>query len=131
LNEELPGSDPVERPPRHSVMLSATVQRFGAGPPTKHRVRDLSPGGVRIDQAAALDVGATVLVTVGALQSVGATVVWVRNGLAGLKFASIIDPDDARAKAAIAPRVAGGNAQEAGDAPTPGWGTLLKNPYRK
>jgi hypothetical protein len=31
-------------------------------------------------------------------------VVWVSDGSAGLKFAQLINPDDARAKAAIAPR---------------------------
>lgn len=57
-----------------SVMLSATVERFGGGGPTKHRVRDLSSGGVRIDQADALKAGATVLISVGVFVAVGATV---------------------------------------------------------
>jgi hypothetical protein len=111
-------------------MLSATVERFG-GQPTKHRVRDLSAGGVRIDQAAGLSVGATVLFTVGALESVGATVVWTRDGSAGLMFVHPINPDDARAKAAIAPR-ADERAQDATrPKPTAGWIPDLKNPYRR
>ncbi|MEG3164963.1 PilZ domain-containing protein [Sphingomonas sp. PB2P19] len=131
---DCPGSDGTaasasrERPPRASVMLSATVERFGGGGPTKHRVRDLSPGGVRIDQAADLRMGATVLVTVGALEAIGATVVWVREGTAGLKFAQPIDPNDAKAKVAIAVRPA--------PAPTDhrlkaGWTLDLRNPYKK
>src|SRR3569623_15002 len=49
---------PRERLPRASVMLSATVEYFGGGAPTRHRVRDLSPGGIRIDQEGGMRVGA-------------------------------------------------------------------------
>jgi hypothetical protein len=115
-----------DRPPRPSVLLSATVERFGGGAATKHRVRDLSPGGVRIDQAADLREGATVLVTVGALQAIGATVIWVRDGTAGLKFAHAIDPNDAKAKVAVAARPA---AVPADNAPKAGWTHDLRNPY--
>lgn len=124
-----PVSEPVARAPRHSVFLSATVQRFGNTAPTKHRVRDLSTGGVRIDQATGLQRGATVLVTVGALEAVGATVIWVRDGAAGLEFAEPIDPDAARAKAAVAPRPATPRSAEAG--PSAGWVPGLRNPYRR
>lgn len=128
---EAPSCDePVARAPRNSVFLSATVERFGGGAPTKHRVRDLSTGGVRIDQAANLQAGATVLVTVGALEAVGATVVWVRDGAAGLAFAHPVDPDAARAKAAVAPRPAT-RPSAAGVVPTAGWVPNLQNPYRK
>lgn len=124
--------EPAAREPRDSVMLSATLERFGASTATKHRVRDLSTGGVRIDQAADLRTGATVLVSIGALQAVGATVVWVEKGSAGLRFLEPINPDEARAKAAIAPRPAGGAPQPAAPkAPTAGWVHDLNNPYRK
>jgi hypothetical protein len=116
-------------------MLSATVERFGRGAPTKHRVRDLSTGGVKIDQAADLRPGSTVLVTVGALQSVGATVVWVKDGSAGLKFAHDIDPADARASTVIAPRAGSERGRPpvapAAPAPTAGWLGDLSSPYRK
>lgn len=126
-------TDQPERSERHSVMLSATIEQFGApGISTKHRVRDLSAGGVRIDAAADFRPGATVLVTVGALESVGATVVWVKAGWAGLKFAELVDPDQARAKAAIAPPRAGGPIRKpAATAPSAGWITDLDSPYRK
>lgn len=39
------------REPRQSVFLSATLERFGSAETTRHRVRDLSPQGMRIDQA--------------------------------------------------------------------------------
>jgi hypothetical protein len=124
--------EPAAREPRDSVMLSATVERFGAGAPTRHRVRDLSTGGVRIDQAIGLHTGATVLVSIGALQAVGATVVWVEKGSAGLRFLEPINPDDARAKAAIAPRPVGGPPSDVlPKAPTAGWVRDLNNPYRK
>lgn len=89
------------------MFLRATVERFGSAELTEHKVRDLSQGGVLIDQAGNLRQGATVLVTVGALASVGATVAWTRDGRAGLAFAHPINPDLARARVAIAPKVDG------------------------
>ena len=77
----------LQREPRQSVFLSATLDRFGSADTTKHRVRDLSGQGMRIDQAGGLQVGATVLVTVGQLEAVGATIVWIKEGAAGVKFA--------------------------------------------
>ncbi len=133
-----PDTDDADRPalppraPRHHVLLSAVVERFGGGAPTRHRVRDLSTGGVRLDQAGSLRVGATVLVTVGALQSVGATVVWVKDGLAGLKFAEAIEPGEARAKTVIAPsRAANPALERPAIAPRAGWIGDLRDAYRK
>lgn len=119
------------RAPRDSVMLSALIERFGGGAPTRHRVRDLSSGGVRIDQAAALPVGATVLVTIGSLEAVGATVAWVKGEAAGLKFAAPIEPADARAKAAVAPRARQEPSPAGLRVPTAGWIRDLNNPYRR
>lgn len=125
-------SESLTRARRESVMLSATVERFGGSVPTNHRVRDLSTGGVRIDQATCLQAGATILVSVGTLQAVGATVVWVKSGSAGLKFAEPINPDNARAKAAIVPRAIDDGATDVRNAgPTAGWMPSLNNPYRK
>lgn len=76
-----------QREPRQSVFLSATLDRFGSADTTKHRVRDLSGQGMPIDQAGGLQVGATVLVTVGQLEAVDATIVWIKEGAAGVKFA--------------------------------------------
>ena len=39
------------RAERHRVMLGALIERFGHGGATRHRVRDLSTTGVRVDQA--------------------------------------------------------------------------------
>lgn len=82
---------PQPREPRESVFLSGLVTRFGQGAPTKHRVRNLSPDGACLDQAEPLRQGQTILLDVGVLAEVGATVVWVNGNLAGLKFAHRID----------------------------------------
>lgn len=123
------GAGLVPRAPRQRVMLNAVIEQFGAGPATQHRIRDLSSGGARIDQAGDLRAGSTVLVSVGALAAVGATVSWVRDGTAGLQFAEQIDPEAARAKAAIAPRAKDAAATREG--PKVGWIPNLNNPYAR
>jgi hypothetical protein len=123
---------PTERKARASVMLSAAIERFGGGEPSRHRVRDLSTDGIRIDQAVGLQVGATVVISIGALQAIGATVVWIDKGPAGLRFVEPINPDDARAKAVITPRPPAGAARDVRTSgPTAGWMPDLHNPYRK
>lgn len=119
-----------DRAPRQHVMLNATVERFGGSPPTKHRVRDLSSGGVRIDQAIDMRVGATVLVSVGELEAVGATVVWVKDDSAGLKFAHAVELNQAKAKVAIAPRPSDKDSRCVKSAAKAGWISGLRNPYR-
>ena len=86
---------------------------------------------MRIDLAAGLQIGATVLVAVGQLEAVGATIVWVKEGYAGVQFAKAIDPDQARGKAAVR-RTADivPNKQEQRGA-TAGWVADLNSPYRK
>lgn len=116
----------------------AIVEQFGGTAATKHRVRDLSVGGIRIDNVTGLRTGATVLISVGTLQAVGATVQWVRDGFAGLAFAEQIDPADAHKKTAIAPTVPTAAPQpvkfDVGRTiapPSAGWIDELRNPYRK
>lgn len=113
------------RQPRQNVLLGAEICGFGGGTPTKHRVRDLSSTGARVDRAGALKPGATVLVSVGVLDQVGATVVWVKGDSAGLKFAEAIDPDAARSRAIVAPS----RAQD--DSAAAGWLFDQSSPYRK
>ncbi len=86
------------REARESVLLAAEVSRFGVKDVTKHRLRDLSSRGAKIDKADALRCGETVLVTVGSLAAIGATVMWVTDGAAGLQFFEPIEPDAARSK---------------------------------
>lgn len=117
------------RMPRQQVLLGAEICGFGGGEPTKHRVKDLSVSGARVDRAGGLKPGATVLVSVGVLRAVGATVIWVRNDMAGLRFAETIDPDAARSKAIIAPpKPRPSLAVERGA--TAGWVQDRSSPYR-
>jgi transcriptional regulator GlxA family with amidase domain len=99
---------PLVREPRQNVMLGAQICGFGARSRTQHRIRDLSRRGARIDQAGSLRVGATVLVSVGLLEEVGATVIWVEADLAGLRFADPIDPSLARSKTIRLPKTPAG-----------------------
>jgi hypothetical protein len=125
----------VQRDQRASVMLVAVIEHFGGKPATKHRVRDLSPGGLRVDNVEGLRSGATVLVSVGALETVAAQVRWVRLGFAGLAFAKPINPDEARTKVAVEPSRIGERAStkpRTASAPaTAGWTEDVQNPYRK
>lgn len=128
---------PDRRMRRQNVLLGAKISGFGDGSPTNHRIRDLSASGARIDRASALRTGATVLVSVGVLETVGATVVWVQEDIAGLKFAELIDPDAARSKAIVAPGKHRNFDQQgaAGTRPDPalraGWISELNSPYRR
>lgn len=115
------------RQPRQNVLLGAEIRGFGPGAPTKHRIRDLSSTGARIDRAGSLKAGSTVLVSVGVLEQVGATVIWVRGDMAGLKFAESIDPDAARSKAIVAPSPKNEPRHDA----SAGWVADLNDAYRK
>ncbi|WP_337846347.1 PilZ domain-containing protein [Sphingomonas sp.] len=118
------------RMPRQQVLLGAEICGFGGGAPTKHRVKDLSVSGAKVDRAGTLRPGATVLVSVGVLKAVGATVIWVKDDLAGLRFAELIDPDAARSKAIIAPpKPRPAVAVDRGA--TAGWIQDLNSPYRR
>lgn len=86
------------REERESVFLSAVVTRFGRDETSRHRVRNLSTRGACVDQAAMLQRGQTVLIDVGVLEEVGATVAWVAGGLAGLSFAHPIRIDAAKTR---------------------------------
>ncbi|MGK6324155.1 PilZ domain-containing protein [Sphingomonas sp. DT-51] len=120
----------LPRAERHRVMLGALIERFGQAGATRHRVRDLSATGVRVDQAERLQRGATVLVTVGALAAVGATVVWVEQGAAGLRFAQPIDPNDARAKTFVAKPGASTRPRDEALAAA-GWLTHIRGAYER
>jgi hypothetical protein len=126
---DAPGPDGLApRQPRQNVLLGAEISGFGGGTPTKHRVRDLSRTGARVDRAGSLKVGSTVLVSVGVLDQVGATVVWVKGDSAGLKFAEPIDPEAARSKTLVPsapkPIPVDGSAGA-------GWIFDLNDPHRK
>lgn len=132
--------DHTARATRTSVMLTALVEKDSGRSATRHRVRDLSVGGMRIDNAAGLHADMTIRASVGALQAVTGTVKWVRGGFAGLAFDTPIDLDEARSKVAVATRAPEPArtldrrpALTAAPAPPPtaGWIQDLRNPYRK
>lgn len=118
------------RMPRQQVLLGAEICGFGGGAPTKHRVKDLSVAGAKVDRAGMLRPGATVLVSVGVLKAIGATVIWVKDDQAGLRFAETIDPDAARSKAIIAPPKPRPTTVVDRGA-TAGWIRDLNSPYRR
>jgi hypothetical protein len=121
------------RATRTSVMLIALVEQGHAA--TSHRVRDLSVGGARIDNAATLTAGGTVSISVGALRAIGATVRWARNGFAGLAFAEPIILEEAHTKALITRARTAEPLDtlncEVTRVPTAGWIEQIRNPYRR
>ncbi|WP_375428610.1 PilZ domain-containing protein [uncultured Sphingomonas sp.] len=130
--------DLTARSPRQQVLLGAEIGGFGGGTPTKHRIKDLSTTGARVDRAGSLRPGSTVLVSVGVLAAIGATVVWVKDDAAGLRFAEPIDPDAARSKTFVAPKTTSGagpapgsTARAPGPVATAGWVGTMANPYRR
>lgn len=81
---------------RESVMMRASVWMPGARTPTDHRIRNLSPSGACIGDPAWLKRGDHIRVTVGHVHDVDATVMWVMDGLAGIRFDRPIDLAAAR-----------------------------------
>ncbi len=121
----------AERAPRLNVMLMATVEHFRWAAPTRHRVRDLSTGGARIDNAEQMFAGETLQISIGAAQAITATIKWVCRGSAGLSFEEVINIDEARKNVAAQPKlIARPKLQVASSEPTVGWFKELKDPYR-
>jgi len=121
------------RPARRQVMLGAEISRLDGSVPTKHRMKDVSASGARIDRAGMLTAGATVRVSVGVLAAVEATVAWVKGDTAGLHFARPIDVDAARSKTLVTPPKPVADHRPLGAEPqaTAGWVADLTNPYQR
>ncbi|WP_162242967.1 PilZ domain-containing protein [Sphingomonas sp. Leaf412] len=77
------------------MILYAAVTREG-GAAVDCRVRNLSSTGACIDDAAALRPGQRATVQMGALRPMGADVMWVERGFAGLRFDGAVDLAAAR-----------------------------------
>jgi hypothetical protein len=112
----------LSRATRTSVMLSAELFRDGRQGSSAHRVTNIPETGLCIAQPGDLAAGSVVVVTIGRVEQVPADVIWVRTGLAGLKFQTPIDIAEARAR-----RPAGYKSV----APSAGWLTALNDPYAK
>ena len=113
--------EPAARSPRTSVMLTTHVFTMGAAEPSTHRVINLSATGVCIAQPAGLQPDTIVAVSIGQIDHAAADIVWVRGGLAGLKFRRPIDLAAARTRRASGSVMA---------APGAGWLGDLTDAYR-
>lgn len=106
---------------RDSVILNARIET--ADRVVECRVRNLSQTGACIDNAGNLNPGDRVLVTMGMVHHVEASVRWARDGRAGLHFeGALIDIGAARrprGTVAAAPRTVAG------------WLDNLHSPYRR
>ncbi|MFA6117549.1 MAG: PilZ domain-containing protein [Sphingomonas sp.] len=117
------------RSPRQQLLLGAEIAGIGRGPSTKHRIKNLSATGARVDGAAFLKPGATISVSIGALEAIKAMVVWVDGPVAGLKFAEPIDPGAARSKTIVSNGKAIPVLDSRDPSPTAGWVADLESPY--
>jgi PilZ domain-containing protein len=124
------GADTVqERSPRQQLLLGVEIAGLGRGLSTKHRIKNLSATGARVDGAAFLTPGAILSVSIGALEAIEAVVVWVDGPVAGLKFAEPIDPDAARSKTIVSNGKAIPEPVSRDPSPTAGWVADLESPY--
>ncbi len=112
----------LSRATRISVMLSAELFRDGRHGSSAHRVTNISETGLCIAQPGDLAVGSVVVVTIGRVEQVPADIIWVRTGLAGLKFQRPIDVVEARGRRPAGYKVV---------APSAGWLAALNDPYAK
>ena len=117
------------RSPRQQLLLGVEIAGLGRGLSTKHRIKNLSATGVRVDGAAFLTPGAILSVSIGALEAIKAVVVWVDGPVAGLKFEEPIDPDAARSKTIVSIGKAIPDSVSRDPSPTAGWVADLESPY--
>ncbi|MFG6282002.1 PilZ domain-containing protein [Sphingomonas sp. S6] len=105
------------REKRNSVIVRAIVMTAD-GRSRERRVRNLSRHGACIEHDNDLSTGATVMLHMGSMPDLVATVRWVSDRLAGLSFNELIDLDEARKPRGV------------GVTPRAGWIADLNNPYR-
>ena len=104
------------RDKRSGVIIRATIAIDGTT--VERRVRNLSRRGACIDHDGELTAGQSIGVSMGILNDLKATVMWVRPTLAGLRFDDTIDLDAARRPRAITAGV------------QTGWMTDIRHAYR-
>lgn len=92
----LNGATMAQREPRSHVMLSARIWRDGWEEPSMHRLINISAHGACLGQATSLARDDVVIVQIGSMEPMEATVAWSRQGIAGLRFAEPIDVAQAR-----------------------------------
>ena len=109
---------PGPRAKRSSVIIRAIVHLPG-NKQIERRVRNLSATGACIDHVSDVATGDRLVMDMGSLRGLSATVVWVRDHLAGLTFAEPVDLEAARK-----PRGTGAVSISSG------WLADLKDAYR-
>ena len=112
---------PAERPRRDSVILNARIETNDGV--VECRVRNLSETGACIDNKAALRPDDRVLVTMGTVHHVEATVRWAEGGRVGLYF------EGAKIDIAAARRPRGTVAPASRN--VAGWLENMHSPYRR
>jgi hypothetical protein len=122
LKDESAPAEAIERARRSSVMLKAEVAT-SLGVRTTHRVRNLSATGAQVDQAETIQSEAGVLLCLGTLDPIPATIIWTTGTRAGLAFADPIDVDDPRIKMAL-------KGRSSVVAPSAGWAAKMVDRYR-
>ena len=95
------------REPRASVIIKALV-RTSQGKESDRRVRNLASAGACIDHAGELAEGDDLSLDIGTLTNVCAKVIWVRERVAGIRFAHKVDLSEARKSRGLAVTVASG-----------------------
>ncbi len=80
---------------RDSLFLAARL-RIGDKPPTDIRVRNLSEGGLMIDNVPPMAIGTALVVELRNIGAVPGKVAWYTEGRAGVAFDATIDPVKAR-----------------------------------
>lgn len=98
--------DISSREKRNSVIVRALVETPD-GRERERRVRNLSDRGACIEHDGELQAGMTLVLRMGAISDLYATVRWVSGRLAGLRFSETVNLDEARKPrgAAIQPKV--------------------------
>ncbi len=111
-------TDTSSREKRNSVIVRALVTTPD-GREWERRVRNLSDRGACVEHDGELQAGTTIVLRMGAICDLDATVRWVSGRLAGLRFAETVNLDEARK-----PR---GTAVQ----PKAGWIVDIKHAYRR
>lgn len=103
------------REKRNSVIIRAVVHLPG-GRQVARRIRNLSAAGGCMDEAADLAVSDHITLDMGALSALDAEVVWVKNGVVGIRFSAPVDLSAARKPRGATVTVASGRLADPRDA---------------
>lgn len=104
---------------RESVLLAADIAPMSDEPILQGRVRNVSATGALLELSAPLAVGTRVRLSFRGAQAVAATIMWAKNGRAGVAFDTPIDPALCR-RSIKAPE----------PDPSRDWVLCLREPYR-